>query len=285
MQQFLPNTYPLGATSPCPGCPIGFTFRTSGGDSTRQAGNLQLRRRLRSGLAATFDYTYAKALDDDAQVGAPGHAAVTSSTNLTPPAPTPPPTIAQNWLDLRADRGLSTFDQRHLIKAQMQYTTGMGLGGGTLMSGWCGRLFKEWTAMTQIAAGSGLPETPIYLATVPGTGVTNTIRPDLTGAPISRTAAGYFLNDAAYAAPRPGQWGAARRDSIPGPYQFSLDSSLARTFRLHDRFNLDVRVDATNALNHAAYASWNTTVNSSTFGLPATANPMRSLQLTSRLRF
>ena len=87
-------------------------------------------------------------------------------------------TIAQNWLDLSAERGLSTFDQRHLLSLQMQYTTGMGIGGKTLMSGWKGTLFKEWTCLTQITVGSGLPETPIYLAAVPGTGVTGSIRPD-----------------------------------------------------------------------------------------------------------
>jgi hypothetical protein len=285
MQEFLPNTYPLGAASPCPSCPLGFIYRTSGGNSTREAGTIQLRRRLRSGLAATLEYTYAKALDDDAQVGAPGHTAVTSTTNLTPPTAAPPATVAQNWLNLRGERGLSTFDQRHLFKAQMQYSTGMGLGGGTLLSGWRGRLLKEWTATTEIASGTGLPESPLYVAAVPGTGFTNTIRPDLTGASITQAPPGYFLNDAAYAAPTAGQWGTARRNSIPGPYQFTLDSALARTFRLRNRFNLDLRVDSTNTLNHAAFTAWNTAVNSTTFGLPASANPMRSLQITGRLRF
>src|SRR5260221_6522854 len=39
---------------------------------------------------------------------------------------------AQNWLDLRAERGRSNFDQRHLVAIQMQYSTGVGMGGGTL---------------------------------------------------------------------------------------------------------------------------------------------------------
>ena len=96
------------------------------------------------------------------------------------------PRIAQNWLDLEAERGLSTFDQRHLLNVQLQYTTGMGMGGETLLSGWKGTLFKEWTFLTQITVGSGLPETPVYLAAVPGTGVTGSIRPDSTGAPFTR---------------------------------------------------------------------------------------------------
>ena len=57
----------------------------------------------------------------------------------------------------------------------------MGIGGGTLLSGWRGALFKEWTLLTQITAGSGLPLTPIYLSPVQGTGVTGPIRAGLYG--------------------------------------------------------------------------------------------------------
>lgn len=288
MQEFLPNTYPLGGTNPYAGLPVGFVYRTSNGNSTRQAGELQLRRRLHSGLTATLDYTWAKALDDDSQIGAQGHTAIAEATAApsdTANTQPPPATIAQNWLDLPAERGLSTFDQRNILKASFQYTTGMGLGGETLLSGRKGKFLKEWTVMTQITAASGSPETPIFLADIPGTGFANIIRPDPTGAPLYTAPTGYYLNAAAFTAPAPGQWGTARRDSITGPDEFSLDSAMARTFRVHTRWNLDVRAEASNLLNHAAWTAWNTTINSTVFGLPAAANPMRSLQLTSRLRF
>ncbi|MGA8938687.1 MAG: TonB-dependent receptor [Acidobacteriaceae bacterium] len=287
MQEFLPNTYAPGHTSPCPQCPVGFVYRTSGGNSTRESGSVQLRRRLRSGFAASLLYTYSKSVDDDAQVGAQGHAQATSETSQDESASSTGtgPTIAQNWLDLRAEQGPSTFDQRQVLSAEIQYTSGMGIGGRTLLSGWRGRLLKDWTALSRISASSGLPETPIYLEAVPGTGVTGTIRPDLTGAPVYQTSNGYFLNAAAYSAPTAGQWGSAGRDSIRGPNQFTLDGSLSRTFRLRDPFNLDIRLDATNLLNHGVFSAWNTTVNSTTFGLPAGANSMRSIQLTGRLRF
>lgn len=288
MQEFLPNTHPIGATNSCPTCPVGFVYMTSNGNSTREAGQLQLRRRLRSGLTATIDYTYAKALDNDSQVGAQGHMATTAApagNESQSNSAVVVPTIAQNWLDLRSERGLSTFDQRHLLKFTIQYTTGMGIGGGTLLSGWRGMLLKQWTLLSQISAGSGLPETPVYLAAVPNTGVTGTIRPNLTGAPIYRAAAGYFLNAAAYTAPNAGQWGTARRNSITGPGQFSLDASMSRAFKLRDPLNLDVRLEATNLLNRVVFTTWNSTVNSTTFGLPAATNPMRSLQITGRLRF
>jgi len=44
-------------------------------------------------------------------------------------------------------------------------------------------------------------------------------------------------------------------------------------------------VDATNLLNHGVFTSWNTTVNSTQFGLPLAASPMRSLETSLRLRF
>jgi hypothetical protein len=300
MQEILPNTYPTGSPNPCPACPAGFAWLVSNGNSSREAAQIQLRRRLHGGFAAILQYTYSKSIDDDAALGGQG-----ASTNnqggggQNPPGssgagPVMAPggsgagpanlAIAQNWLDPAADRGLSTFDQRHLVSLQMQYTTGMGLGGGTLVNGWKGALFKEWTFATTISAGAGLPETPIYLAPVQGTGVTGTIRPDYTGAPIYAAPPGLSLNPAAYAPPS-GHWGTAGRNTITGPAQFTLNASLGRTFRVSDRFNLDLRFDALNALNHVVYTAWNTTINGAQFGLPATANAMRTVQTTLRLRF
>ena len=123
------------------------------------------------------------------------------------------------------------------------------------------------------------------MATVPGTGFSNTIRPNRTSAPLYTGPAGYFLNAGAYATPTSGQWGTAGRYSIEGPGNVSLDSAVARTFRLRDPMNLDVRLDATNVLNHVVYTGWNTVTNASTFGLPASTKSMRSMQVTARLRF
>jgi hypothetical protein len=44
-------------------------------------------------------------------------------------------------------------------------------------------------------------------------------------------------------------------------------------------------VDSTNTLNHVTYPSWNTQFGNSQFGLPASANAMRALVTTVRVRF
>ena len=285
VQEFLPNTYPLGGTNPCPSCPSGFTYRTSNGNSSREAASLQLRRRLRSGFTASILYTYSKSLDNDFALGGQGPVATSSATAQS----TPSGSIAQDWLNLRAERGLSTFDQRHLLTTSFQYSTGMGLGGGTLLSGWRGRVYKEWTVGGTIVAGSGLPETPVYLAAANGSGVTGNLRPNRTSEPLYSAASGHFLNAAAYTAPQAGQWGNAGRDSITGPGSLTFNASLSRTFRIIKSYNLDIRVDATNLLNHAVFTSYNTTIDPSlsnpVFGLPTSTNSMRSLQTTARVRF
>ena len=136
-QVFLPNTYPAGAANPCPACPAGYAYMASNGNSTREAGLVQLRRRLHNGFTASLQYTFAKAIDD-AALGGRGQGGQV---------------IAQNWLNLAAERGLSNFDQRHLATAQVQYTTGIGVGGGTLLRGWKGAAYKGWTFITQHHGG------------------------------------------------------------------------------------------------------------------------------------
>ena len=277
VQEFLPNTAPPlapGQTDPYAAYPSGYLYRTSNGNSTREAGSIELRRRLRNGLQAGATYTFSKSLDDVYSLGGQGGVGAGGG-------------VAQNWKDLSGQRGLSTSDQRHVLSANAQYTTGMGLGGKTLMSGWKGLAYKEWTVSTTIRYASGLPETPIVSGEmVAGGGAyTGTIRANYVGGPVHLNSPGVFLNPAAFQAPAAGQWGTARRDSITGPNQFSLNASMQRTFRLSKRLNLSTQLDATNVLNHVVYSGWSTMVGSPQFGAPAGTNGMRTMQITMRLRY
>jgi hypothetical protein len=269
-QEFLPNTFASGAVNPS-----GYIYLSSNGNSTREAGQIQLRRRLRSGFTSTIQYTYAKAIDD-APLMAGGQVATVNQAGTS---------VAQNWLSLAGERALSNFDQRHQLGVQAQYTSGSGVRGGALLSGWKGALLKEWTLAEAFTIGSGSPLTPIYFAAQQGTGVTGNLRPDFTGADIYAAPKGLHLNPVALRAPALGQFGNAARNSITGPAQFSLNASLGRTFPWGDRYNVDLRVDATNVLNRATFKSWNTTLGNEQFGLPASVDAMRVLTTTLRVRF
>ncbi|MGN6593873.1 MAG: carboxypeptidase regulatory-like domain-containing protein, partial [Terriglobales bacterium] len=225
-QQFLPNTVAPGAVNPCAACPLGFVYLTSNGNSTYNAGSVELQRRLHSGLAFTLQYTYAHALDD-AILGSAG-------AGFT----------AQDWRHLDAERGPSDFDQRHKLSLTAQYSSQYLVRRNPLLRG--------WTLTSQLTAASGLPLTPITYLVMPGTGFTG-IRPDLTGAPVADgVAGGRFLNPAAYTLPAAGSWGDAGRNSIRGPRQFSLDAALQRSFPAGPHLTGLLRIDANNALNHVA---------------------------------
>ena len=271
-QEFVPNTYPTGAVNPCPACPTNFYYMTSNGNSTKESGQVQLQRRFHNGISATVNYTFSKAIDDAALGGSGSIQGGGAGTTV----------IAQNWLDLAAERGLSPFNQKNLLTFNMQYTSGVGVKGGALLSGWRGLLLKRWTVLSTISYGSGKPETPVYQgATLAGTAINGPIRPEYTGIDLYSAPAGRFLNPAAYIAPLPGQWGNAGRNSIIGPDLFTLNASMQRTFE----DNLDLRLDATNALNHVSFPSYIVNASSSQFGLAGQPTGMRSVQLTLRWRF
>jgi hypothetical protein len=263
-QKSYPNTYPEGSLNPCTACPSGFLYQSSNGASIRHAGILQLRRRMRHGFEAEARYTFSKSIDDAALGGTQA---------------------AQNWLDLKAERALSNFDQRHVLQIETQYTSSAGGFKTILMNGWAAALLKAWTFSGNIMIGSGAPLTPMYSAVVPGTGITGIIRPNRTSASIYSAPTGLFLNPAAFSPPEPGAWGNAGRNSIAGPRQFTMDASLGRAFRVRDRYNIEFRIVSSNILNHVTYPSWNTVINSSQFGLPNLANPMRTFQANMRVSF
>jgi hypothetical protein len=280
VQEILPNSYAPGLlTSPYGTAPTNFYYRMSNGNSTREAGMFQLRRRLRNGFTANLTYTYSKSLDDDLSLGGQGPVVTSVGSQQ----------VAQDWTNPAGNRGLSTFDQRNVLSASLQYTTGMGIGGRTLLSGWRGLIYKDWTVQLNINESSGTPLTPLTTVLVPGTSFSNIIRASYGTQAGCSQQPGQFLNPCKYVVPgsagiAPG-FGNARRDSITGPSQFGLNASLDRTWRVHDRYNIEARVDANNVLNHVAYSSWNTTVGQSFFGTPTGAGGMRSLTITLRGRF
>jgi hypothetical protein len=259
-QSVLPNSAPPGAKA-LP-FPSGYIYEMSNGDSIYQSATFQLNRRFRNGFSANATYIYSKAIDNAVQ--------------------------AQNFLDTSAERALSATNRTHVANFMWQYSTGVGRGGGTLVNGWKGALLKDWTATNMITVSSGSPLTPIIggnRSTTTGTGITGNVRADATGLPVNNAPAGEPFNFAAFAAPAAGQWGNAGRDTITGPMQFGLNASLGRVFRVGERRSIDLRFDATNALNHVTFRSFNTTIGSNNLGLPSVPSNMRSLTATLRFRF
>jgi hypothetical protein len=267
-QQFIPNSVAPGATVSA--YPHNYTYETSNGDSIYNAAQFQLNRRFHSGFMWRTSYQFSKSIDN-AGTGGRGQ-------GNTP--------VAQNWLDLSAERGLSGFDNRHNLSLNLQYSTGMGMGGGTLLSGWKGVLFKDFTMGATLNAHSGNPSTATVggsTSQVSGTAISNTVRAEATGESIH--AAGMLFNTAAFTDPATGTWGDAGRNTIPGPTIFSLDGSAGRVFRIGERRSVDFQVQAQNMLNRVTITGWGTVLGSSTYGLASNASQMRKITMSLRFRF
>jgi hypothetical protein len=286
-QQWFPNTYPIGAPNQCASCPGGFIYLTSRGTSSRHAGQLQVRRRLRGGWTVMTQYTLARAIDDAAAFGnasnaVAGAGAVTSDASGRLRYGLDGGATAQDWRSPDAERGPSAFDQRHQLAFQGQYTTGIGRtdGAQTMLA----RLLSGWAFAGQLTVGSGLPFTPIYPIPIGGSALIG-LRPSYTGAPVDHVPNGLYLNPAAFGPPATGQWGDVGRNSARGPRQFSADASLAHTFTRGDRTSVEWRLDASNVFNRVTYSGVGTIVGTPQFGRPVAAARMRKVQTALRFRF
>jgi len=267
-QQFIPFSAAPGATQSI--YPHSYTYETSNGDSIYHAAQFQLNRRFRSGIMGRASYQFSKSIDN-AGTGGRGQGG-------TP--------VAQNWNDLSAERGLSSFDSRHNLSLNTQYSSGMGARGGTLVNGWKGAMLKDWTISSGINVRTGTPLTATVggnRSQVGGTAVSNTVRANATGLPVG--ADGLLFNTAAFAAPASGLWGNAGRNTIPGPMLFSLDGSLGRIFRFGERRSADLQFQSQNLLNHVTITQWGTVLSSTNYGLATGAAGMRKITINLRLRF
>jgi hypothetical protein len=246
---------------------VGFTYETSDGDSIFHAGQARLTRKLSKGLSIQGLYTYSKSIDDASMLG--------GGT----------PVVAQNYNNLRAERGLSTFDQRQSFSLGFTEQSPVGKKGPLASPALTG-LLRSWILSGNIVAMSGLPYTARVLGNLSdsgGSGNFGASRADATGLSVS-SGSGYF-NKSAFAMPSLGAFGDAGRNTIPGPSRFSMNLSLTRSFHATERHHIEIRVDGINVTNTAIYSNFGTVLNALNYGLPTQALPMRTFKATLRYKF
>jgi hypothetical protein len=105
--------------------------------------------------------------------------------------------------------------------------------------------------------------------------------------PATKTAAQWF-NPAAFVAPGQYTFGNAGRNILRGPKYSGVDFSASKTLRIPklERGQIQLRFDATNALNHTSLGIPNSSIGGSTVGqITGAALSGRTLQLGARLSF
>jgi hypothetical protein len=156
------------------------------------------------------------------------------------------------------------------------------LGGG-----WWRRFSKDWqlAPIVQVRSGAPLNVTTGSDTSLTGVGQDrpNTVNP-LAAVPENQSAASWLYRGA-FANNAPGTYGNTGRDSFRGPSYVNLDFSLSRMFTIREGWQLEVRGESFNALNHANLKNPTLSLSSSNFGIITTAEDPRILQFGMKLKF
>jgi outer membrane receptor protein involved in Fe transport len=256
-----------------------FTFESSEGNSILHAGTVRIRKRMAKGIGLSGQYVYSKSIDDASSIGGGGGV------------------VAQNPLDISADRGLSSFDQRHKFTGNWIYDLPIGENRYFSPQGALGHVFGAWQWSGDFTVGSGLYFTPRVLGggLDISRGQSGSLRANMVAGQsiaVSNPTALEWFNTAAFCAPsttcvNPSgtAFGDAGRNIIEGPGQVTLDMALNKTITIKESRALDLRFSANNVFNNVHFTSINTVVNSLTFGEVTGTGSMRRVTMTARFRF
>lgn len=201
-------------------------------------------RRLASGLSFNFNYVWSHFLDDIDSSAFGSHSGQNFYQYTTP---------ALNYSN-------SNFDVRNAFKGNAVYEIPVGVGRKYLnRNNWLDPFVGGYELSGTVQLTSGNPFT-IYSGAAnsyaqPGNS-NATVFPNYTGIstrPIGGRSINEWFNPAAFSLPANGTFGDVRRNSLYGPGIELVNLSVGKKFTLHDQIKLQLRMDATNALNHPSF--------------------------------
>jgi hypothetical protein len=228
-------------------------------NSFYHAGTIQVTKRLSHHFSINSNYTFSKAIDE-----------VTDFNSDF---------SAQNPLDIRADRALSAFDQRHRFVFSGVFLS--PFNGDSTMD----RILGGWVLSPIFIAGSGRPFNVLLGIDANGDGVSTRDRPCLRSASDQPCAPGSNLG----------------RNTGRGEPYYNVDMRLARRFSFAESKYFELTFEAFNLFNHTNFIGINNFVGTTPittahptgrrglaptqpFGFTAAA-PARQLQFGARFNF
>jgi TonB dependent receptor len=226
----------------------------------------KVQQNLTHGLSFLVAYTWSKSIDNDT-------------------------TTPENIYNLRAERGLSTFDVRNRFVASPVYDLPFGAGRQYLNHGWAGQVVGGWEVAGEIALQNGTPVTPILSANVSNDGLTTqggtvSDRPNVSGDPNNGPKKlSEWFNTAAYSEPASGTFGDAGRNTISSPGYKDVDINISRSFILPRKMSVQFRAEMFNAFNHPNFEFPGVSFGTPSFGTISAAQNPRQIQFAFKLYY
>ena len=239
-------------------------FGNAFGTSKYHAALVQVKREFSGGLSFQTNYTFSRLLDNFSYVR--------SAYNL-------------------GHQGPNGNERRHRWIWSSVYQLPWGAGKSRLSSGPLSHILGGWTVGNILTLQAGAP-----LNFFPNSNTCNcfsmgTQGVDLIGSPRISDHSGFdpatdnWFNPNAFAFPAAFTFGDAGSGLATGPGIFSLDLTLAKRFRMTERFQLELRGEFFNVMNNANFSNPNTTLGSAAFGTISGAGEPRISQVALKLYF
>jgi len=251
------------------------------GNSSYNALQLDVRRRLSHGLSLRGVYTWSKTLDDGDSLNQ------TTAGNA--------PGLASNPFDLASDKGLATYDVRNIGVVNLLYELPFGRGSARAnpLSSLGSGLVSGWSLSSIVTLQSGFPFTPQLSYNPSNNGDTRNpvrpfVNPAFTGPVILGKPSEWFDPKAFIAPPSTGGfYGNLGRDTFIGPGLATWDFSLLKETAIHEGVAVQFRAEIFNLLNRPNFNTPNLIVftpptASNPTGLSGTAGAITSTSRSSR---
>ncbi len=197
----------------------------------------------------------------------------------------------QDAYNPHANYALSNFDRPNAFKGTVVYALPFGKGHQYLNSAAADAALGGWQASVSFQAESGAPYT-MWLDANPVSGsLCNgcALYPNLVGDPsVSNRSVSQWFNPAAFAIPAQNTFGNNKRNSLRGPKLTDMDFSLGKTWGVPgwEQGKLQLRMDATNILNHPSFQNPDSKLTDSSVGtITGVTIGGRILQLSARFSF
>lgn len=251
---------PLATTRPFPVW-NDIEYYTFGENSSYQAGTVTLRRRFANGLFFRANYTFGKSIDTASGLNYAGDGGYQG---------------AQDSLNLKAERGRSDFDMRHVFS--MNFAWEMPFRKNLLIRGW------------QIAGSgviySGQPFTPQLSG--PSNDLAQATRPDrIANGALPNPSPDMWFNVAAFPIVPDSafRYGNSGRNILDGPGTVAVNLAASRFFRIGEKSRMQLRWETFNTTNHSNLSLPAVTLDKANAGTIIKAKAARVMQLGLRYEF
>jgi hypothetical protein len=248
---------------------VNVSYRTDAGDSKYESLQVRLDKRFSQGFNFGLSYTYASYLSDAGNPNGGGNSDI------------------QNYACVACNWGPVPDDYKHVLSINHVLESPFGPGRKYMTHGPAGQILGGWSLNGIWTAHSGQHFTPVFGTSVSNSSGGGTQRPNriASGDLSSGQSIYHWFDTTAFVAPAQYSFGNSGTGILTGPGDFNLDLSLIRTFKLTERFGLNVRAEAFNAWNHTNFGNPNASIGTPSAGIISSAAAARILQLAVKVSF